>query len=150
VISSAVAAPLRPGHPQTVYYLLGGGVSFLLALAFTLNQVYYLTVVGLSPFQMVLDGTVLEATCFLGEIPTGIVPDLYSRRLSVIVGVALLGAGMLFQGLARRWPRRWWPRWCGAPARPSSLVPTRPGWPSRSARTPSVRCSPERPSSAWR
>ena len=91
--------PVRPARPHRVYYLLGGGTSFLLVLAFTLNQVYYVTVVGLSPLQMVLVGTVLEATCFLFEIPTGVVADLYSRRLSVVIGVTLLGAGMLLQGL---------------------------------------------------
>ena len=64
--------PWRPSRPHAVYYLLGGGTSFLLVLAFTLNQVYYVTVVGLSPLQMVLVGTVLEATCFLFEIPTGV------------------------------------------------------------------------------
>ena len=91
--------PWRPVRPHTVYYLLGGGTSFLLVLAFTLNQVYYVTVVGLSPLQLVLVGTVLEVTCFLFEIPTGVVADLYSRRLSVVIGVSLLGAGMLLQGL---------------------------------------------------
>ena len=91
--------PWRPSRPHAVYYLLGGGTSFFLVLAFTLNQVYYVTVVGLSPLQLVLVGTVLEATCFLFEIPTGVVADLYSRRLSVVIGVSLLGAGMLLQGL---------------------------------------------------
>ncbi|MEO7234198.1 MAG: MFS transporter [Lapillicoccus sp.] len=92
-------SPMRPARPQTVYYLLGGGTSFLLVLAFTLNQVYYVTVVGLGPLEMILVGTLLEATCFLFEIPTGVVADLYSRRLSVVVGVTLVGAGMLLQGL---------------------------------------------------
>jgi hypothetical protein len=54
----------------------------LYALTFTLSLVYYVKDVGLSPLQMVLVGTVLEASCFLFEIPTGIVADLYSRRLS--------------------------------------------------------------------
>ena len=101
--------PWRPSRPHAVYYLLGGGTSFFLVLAFTLNQVYYVTVVGLSPLQLVLVGTVLEATCFLLEIPTGVVADLYSRRLSVVIGVSLLGAGMLLQGLVpdvRRGSRR--------------------------------------------
>lgn len=92
-------SPARPVRPQNVYYLLGGGTSFLFALAFTLSQVYYVTVVGLNPLQLVLVGTVLEATCVLFEIPTGVVADLYSRRLSVVVGVTLVGAGMLLQGL---------------------------------------------------
>jgi hypothetical protein len=99
VIRSLLWRPLRPARPVPVYYLLEGGVAFLLVVGATLSQVYYLTVVGLSPLQMVLVGTVLEATCFLLEIPTGIVADLHSRRLSVLLGVLLIGAGMLLQGL---------------------------------------------------
>jgi DHA3 family tetracycline resistance protein-like MFS transporter len=60
---------------------------------FTLNLVYQATVVGLSPLQLVLVGTVLEAVCFLAEVPTGLVADLYSRRLSIVIGFALVGAG---------------------------------------------------------
>jgi hypothetical protein len=32
-------------------------------------------------------------------VPTGIVADLYSRKLSVIIGVVLVGAGFMFEGL---------------------------------------------------
>ena len=46
-----------------------------------------------------LVGTVLEATVFIFEIPTGIVADFYSRRLSVIIGFALIGAGLALEGL---------------------------------------------------
>jgi len=46
----------------------------------------------------VLVGTVLELACFLFEIPTGIVADLYSRRLSVIIGLGLIGAGFILEG----------------------------------------------------
>ena len=48
--------------------------------------------------QLVLVGTLLEVTCFLGEIPTGIVADLYSRRLSVLIGLVLIGTGIVLQG----------------------------------------------------
>ena len=43
-------------------------------------------------------GAVLEVTIFLSEIPTGVVADVYSRRLSLIIGFALLGAGFIFEG----------------------------------------------------
>jgi hypothetical protein len=46
---------------------------------------------GLNPLQLVLVGTVLEATAFLAEIPTGVLADVYSRRWSVIVGGPLVG-----------------------------------------------------------
>ena len=99
MLTSLLWRPLRPGDPTRTYYLLNGGTSFLLCLAFTLSQVYYVTVVGLSPLQVVLVGTVLESTCFLFEVPTGVVADLWSRRLSIIVGVVLTGLAMLLQGL---------------------------------------------------
>ncbi|MEO7058709.1 MAG: MFS transporter, partial [Lapillicoccus sp.] len=100
MLTSLLWRPLRAGDPTRTYYLLGGGTSLLLCLAFTLSQVYYITVVGLSPLQIVLVGTVLEATCFLFEVPTGVVADLFSRRLSIIIGVLLTGLAMLLQGLS--------------------------------------------------
>lgn len=49
------------------------------------------TDVGLSPLQLVLLGTFYEASIFLSEIPTGVVADLYSRRLSVIISYLVGG-----------------------------------------------------------
>ena len=56
-------------------------------------------VVGLDPLQLILVGTVLEAAYFLGEIPTGIVADVYSRKLSLIIGFLLIGLGFMVEGL---------------------------------------------------
>ena len=55
--------------------------------------------VGLSPLQLVMLGTAKEVTILLVEIPTGVVADIRSRRLSVILaffvcGVAIIGAGI--------------------------------------------------------
>jgi MFS transporter, DHA3 family, tetracycline resistance protein len=77
-----------------VYLWLVGGSAACYALAFTLNIVYQAEVIGLSPLQLVLVGTVLEASVFLGEVPTGIVADVYSRRLSILVGLVLIGIGL--------------------------------------------------------
>ena len=57
-----------------------------------------LEVVQLDAFQLVLVGTVLETSCFLFEIPTGVVADLYSRRRSVLIGMFLYGLGFLMEG----------------------------------------------------
>lgn len=65
----------------------------------TVNLVYQATVVGLNPFQLVLVGTLLEFVSFVFEVPTGIVADLYSRKLSVIIGVVLVGIGFMIEGL---------------------------------------------------
>lgn len=45
-----------------------------------------------------LVGTTLEVTVLLGETPTGILADLYSRRLSIIIGFVLFGIGVLIEG----------------------------------------------------
>ena len=55
--------------------------------------------VGLDPLQLLLLGTTKEITILLVEIPTGVVADIRSRRLSVIIafgacGVAAAGAGL--------------------------------------------------------
>ena len=81
-----------------LYLLLSGMQSFAMTMVFTVNLVYQVKQVGLNPLQLVLVGTCLELTAFLMEIPTGVVADVYSRRLSVIIGIALLGLGFLVEG----------------------------------------------------
>ena len=72
--------------------------AFALTTVFTINLVYQVKQVGLNPLQLVLVGTTLELTAFLMEIPTGVVADVYSRRLSVILGFFLLGCGFIVEG----------------------------------------------------
>ncbi len=81
-----------------LYLVLSGIQSFAMTMVFTVNLVYQVKQVGLNPLQLVLVGTCLELTAFLTEIPTGVVADVYSRRLSVIIGTALLGLGFLVEG----------------------------------------------------
>lgn len=70
----------------TTVYLLRCGLSALCGGRRSLTvTAYYVRNVGLNPLQLVLVGTVVETTCFLFEVPTGIVADLYSRRLSVMI-----------------------------------------------------------------
>jgi MFS transporter, DHA3 family, tetracycline resistance protein len=52
-----------------------------------------------NPFQLVLLGTVSEIAIFLFEVPTGVVADTYSRRLSVIIGLLLAGVSGVIAGL---------------------------------------------------
>lgn len=88
----------RAIDPVPVYLVLLAGQSVCFSLFFTINLVYQVIVVGLDPFQMVLVGVVLEVTCFLFEVPTGVVADVYSRRLSILIGVALIGCGFALEG----------------------------------------------------
>ncbi|MGI8690552.1 MAG: MFS transporter [Thermomicrobiales bacterium] len=82
-----------------VYILLIGGGSFFSTLVFTVNLIYQVQIAHLNPLQLVLVGTILEGTAFLFEVPTGIVADVYSRRLSIIIGTFLLGIGLGLQGV---------------------------------------------------
>jgi DHA3 family tetracycline resistance protein-like MFS transporter len=85
--------------PVRVWYLLTGGSALGDTLVWTLAPVYFVVTVGMSPLQLVLVGTFMELTIFVCEVPTGIVADLYSRRLSTIVGYLVMGAAIVFCGL---------------------------------------------------
>ena len=67
-------------------------------MAFTVDSLYFVTTANLDPMQLVLVGTTLEVSIFIFEIPTGVVADLYSRRLSIIIGFFLTGIGFLVMG----------------------------------------------------
>ncbi len=82
-----------------VYLIYSGGGALFSQLVFAVNLVYQVQVAHLNPLQLVLVGTVLEVTAFLFEIPTGVVADVYSRRLSLIIGCFLLGIGLALQGV---------------------------------------------------
>ncbi len=82
---------MRKLSAYAIYLIHSGGYSLFSAMAYTIIAVYYVEVVGLNPLQLVLIGTALEVSAFLLEIPTGVVADVYSRRLSIIIGTALLG-----------------------------------------------------------
>lgn len=81
-----------------IYLFFEGMVSFSLSVIFTLNMVYQVETAGLSALQLVLVGTALEVSVFLFEVPTGVVADTYSRRLSIIIGAFIMGLGFLLEG----------------------------------------------------
>lgn len=88
----------RPWPAARVYLALRGVQDLANAVMFTVYVVYFVQAARLDPLQLVLIGTVLELTYFLLETPTGVVADVYSRRLSVILGVVLLGASFVITG----------------------------------------------------
>ena len=82
-----------------VYLLFSAFTALSFTLYGTLSSVYRVETAQLGPLQLVLIGSVLELTVFLFEVPTGIVADLYSRRRSVIIGIVLMGAGFVLEGV---------------------------------------------------
>ncbi len=88
----------RKLNAYTVFLILSAGNALFFTLTFTINMVYQASTIGLDALQLVLVGTTLETTAFLFEIPTGIVADVYSRRLSIIIGTLLIGVAFLIEG----------------------------------------------------
>ena len=82
-----------------VYLFIEFAASALFGMIFVVGSLYEATVAGLTPLQLVLVGTTLEASAFLFEVPTGVVADAYSRRVSIIIGYMLMGAGFLVYSL---------------------------------------------------
>lgn len=73
---------------------------FAQSLVFTTWMIFQAQILKLDALQLVLIGTMMEISILLFEIPTGVVADVISRRLSVIVGTLLMGVGFLVMGLS--------------------------------------------------
>jgi DHA3 family tetracycline resistance protein-like MFS transporter len=86
-------------NARFVYLFIEFSASTFFSMMFVVTSLYEATVAGLTPVQLILVGTTLEVSAFLFEVPTGIVADVYSRRLSIIIGYVLMGAGFLVEGL---------------------------------------------------
>jgi DHA3 family tetracycline resistance protein-like MFS transporter len=65
----------------------------------TATMVFLITRLELNALQLTLVGTVLEISVTLCEMPTGVVADTVSRKVSVVIGVALLGLGFLLYAI---------------------------------------------------
>jgi DHA3 family tetracycline resistance protein-like MFS transporter len=79
-----------------VFYAL----EFLLATpAWVVVSLYLVRDLHLSPLELVLMGTAMEAAVFLAEVPTGVVADTYSRRLSLVIGYVGMGVAWTAVGL---------------------------------------------------
>jgi DHA3 family tetracycline resistance protein-like MFS transporter len=84
----------RPGAEKLYYWL-----TFVLSMpTWVVVAVYLVRDLHLTPLQLVLMGTAMEAAVFLFEVPTGVVADTYSRRLSLIIGY--LGMGLAWLAVA--------------------------------------------------
>jgi DHA3 family tetracycline resistance protein-like MFS transporter len=87
---------VRRPPATTVYY----GLELALSMpTWVVMAVYLVSELDLSPLQLVLMGTAMEAAVFVFEVPTGIVADMYSRRLSLIIGFIGMGLAWMAVGL---------------------------------------------------
>ena len=86
-------------NARFVYLFIEFSASMFFSMMFVVTSLYEATVAGLTPVQLILVGTTLELSAFLFEVPTGVVADVFSRRLSIIIGYLLMGVGFLVEGL---------------------------------------------------
>jgi len=91
---------VRHLRPATVYLIYETSSGFLFRLMATVYTVFVVVRLNPTPFQLLMLGTVLEGTYLLFELPTGVVADTVSRRLSVVIGVVGTGVAFVVLGVA--------------------------------------------------
>jgi len=87
---------VRPLPARAVYFGRQFGAHLT---TWVVMSVYLVRELHFSPLQLVLMGTAMEAAVFLCEVPTGVVADTYSRRLSLIIGYLGMGVAWAAVGL---------------------------------------------------
>jgi MFS transporter, DHA3 family, tetracycline resistance protein len=90
---------MRNRDASSIYIVLSAAMSLFYALLLPVELVYLIKVAGFNPIQLVLIGTLRQAMNFFFQVPTGILSDMYSRRIAVVLGILLTGAGYLVEGL---------------------------------------------------
>jgi DHA3 family tetracycline resistance protein-like MFS transporter len=89
---------MRRVEATRVYYAL----EFFVAMpSFVFTAVHLVRDLHMSPLQLVLMGTVMEAAIFVCEVPTGVFADTCSRRASIIVSLLVQGLAITIVGLSR-------------------------------------------------
>lgn len=90
----------RPIDPRRLYPALFLLTGFLVTFSLSVYSLYVVRDAGLTPMQLLLAGTAVLGSTFVFEIPTGVVADAYSRRLSLVVGYVIAGLGIAAIGVA--------------------------------------------------
>ena len=87
---------MRRADAEKLYYALQ---VLLFMPTWVVMAVYLVRELHLSPLELVLMGTAMEGAVLLAEVPTGVVADTYSRRLSLIVGYLGMGTTWMLVGV---------------------------------------------------
>ena len=90
---------------MTTAFLRWAFLRAALARGYWLTTALYLVVVaGLTPVELVLIGVFQGVTVLLTEVPAGVLADAVSRRLSLVIGHVVMGAGMAMAGFVTAFP----------------------------------------------
>lgn len=71
----------------------------LFATAWTVHTVFHIKNMHFGAFMVVLMGTIYELSIMLFEVPTGVIADVVSRKLSSSLGWFVTGIAFLMQGV---------------------------------------------------
>jgi len=82
-----------------MYYISRAIMGLSFHMLFTAAGLYRIDIAQLEVYQLILIGTALEIAIFTFEVPTGIVADLKSRKLSVIIGLFIISIGSILEAL---------------------------------------------------
>src|ERR1700722_9145542 len=86
-------------------FLRWTGLRAALVRGYWLAAALFLVVVAhLTPAQLILIGTFQGVTVLIAEVPSGVLADIVSRRLCLIVGHVVMGSGMAMAGLVTSFP----------------------------------------------
>ena len=81
-----------------LYLIFSFVYGVFLSMIMVVSMIYQVEMAQLTPLQLVLVGTALELSVLLFEIPTGVVADVYSRKLSIVVGFIITGIAFTLGG----------------------------------------------------
>jgi DHA3 family tetracycline resistance protein-like MFS transporter len=89
---------MKPVDAKKLYYALEFFTS--MGVAWVVFDLFLVRVLQFSPLELILMGTAMEGTIFVSEVPTGVVADTYSRRLSLIIGFVGMGLAVILVGVS--------------------------------------------------
>ncbi|MEZ5225148.1 MAG: hypothetical protein R2710_00335 [Acidimicrobiales bacterium] len=95
---------MRARDPRLIY--LANGVIFVAMMRayWTALAIRVAIDLALPPLQLVLLGTAMELTILVSEVPTGVVADVVSRKLSVVLSFLLIGGAEIVAGSVSGFP----------------------------------------------
>ncbi|MGE4571236.1 MAG: MFS transporter [Candidatus Izemoplasmatales bacterium] len=84
---------------EYVYYMIRALTGLTFHMMFTAAGLYRIDIAQMEIYQLILIGTALEIAIFIFEVPTGIIADLKSRKLSIVIGMFVISIGILIEPL---------------------------------------------------
>jgi len=89
---------MKKQNALRVYLIVNFCMAVFYLMGHVVKSLYRIQTAEFTPLQLILVGTMLEGTVFIFEIPTGIIADVSSRRLSTIIGMFIIGAAFILEG----------------------------------------------------